>query len=240
MLVDAYRNGSGVPYAAYGIHDAQGNFNRPSFIQLLTTEWLPAVPGLSERLTPKDARVAEIGCGEGWAAISIAKAWHSIRIDGFDNDEASIAAARRHAAEAGVSDRVRFEVADVTENLADRTAVGIYDLVLAFEMIHDLARPTAALATMRQLGKPDAIQLVVDEKAGERFEAATENPMERMFYAASVLHCLPVGMAEAPSAGTGTVMRPSTLRSYASDAGFSSVEILQIDHDIFRFYRLVA
>jgi hypothetical protein len=107
-------------------------------------------------------------------------------------------------------------------------------------MIHDLAQPVAALGTMRRLGKPDAIHLVVDEKAGEHFEASTENPVERMFYAASVLHCLPVGMAESPSAGTGTVMRPSTLRGYASDAGFSSVEILPIEHDIFRFYRLVV
>ena len=240
MLVDAYRNGSGVPYAAYGIHDAEGDFNRPSFVQLLTTDWLPSVPGASERFDRKHTSVAEIGCGEGWAAISIAKAWPSIRIDGFDNDEASVAAARRNAVEAGVSDRVRFEVADVTENLADSVANSSYDVVLAFEMIHDLARPIAALETMRRLGKPDAIHLVVDEKVGERFEAATENPVERMFYAASVLHCLPVGMADSPSAATGTVMRPTTLRSYASDAGFSAVEVLPIDHDIFRFYRLVV
>lgn len=240
MLLDAYRTGGGIPYAAYGIHDAQGDFNRPSFVQLLTTAWLPALSGVSDRLDRNDARVAEIGCGEGWAAISIAKAWPSIAIDGFDNDEASIAAARRHAAEAGVSDRVRFEVADVTQEPSDQRSNRTYDLVLAFEMIHDLARPIAALATMRRLGKPDAFHLVVDEKAGDHFEANTENPVERMFYAASVLHCLPVGMADAPSAATGTVMRPSTLRSYATDAGFSSVEVLPIEHDILRFYRLIA
>jgi 2-polyprenyl-3-methyl-5-hydroxy-6-metoxy-1,4-benzoquinol methylase len=116
--------------------------------------------------------------------------------------------------------------------------MGSYDLVLAFEMIHDLARPVGALRNLRALGNPDAVVFVMDEKAAEVFEAATENPIERLLYAASVLHCLPVGMADAPSAGTGTVMRPSTFRRYATEAGFTTVEVLPIEHPMFRFYRL--
>jgi 2-polyprenyl-3-methyl-5-hydroxy-6-metoxy-1,4-benzoquinol methylase len=228
-----------VPYADYAIHDAQGDFNRPAFVQLLTTEWIPAIPGLAEHLAAGPARVAEIGCGEGWAAISIARAWPRVEVDGFDNDEASIAAARKHAAEAGVGDQVRFEVADVTGGLIGRGA-GTYDAVLAFEMVHDLARPVDALATMRRLGRPDAVHLVMDERAADAFEAPTENPVERLLYAASVLHCLPVGMVEEGSAGTGTVMRADVLRSYAAAAGFASVEVLPIEHDMFRFYRLAG
>jgi 2-polyprenyl-3-methyl-5-hydroxy-6-metoxy-1,4-benzoquinol methylase len=228
-----------VPYADYGIHDAQGDFNRPVFVNLFATEWAPLVPGLVERLaSDPPARVAEIGCGEGWAAVSIAKAWPMVSIDGYDLDEASIAAARKHAAEAGVADRVRFEVADVTGDVETRDAGDGYDFVFAFEMIHDLAQPSRALETMRHLGASDAIFLVVDENAAETFEAPTENPIERLFYAASVLHCLPVGMSDAPSAGTGTVMRPDTFRGYASDAGFTGVEVLPIEHDMFRFYAL--
>jgi 2-polyprenyl-3-methyl-5-hydroxy-6-metoxy-1,4-benzoquinol methylase len=238
-LVEAFRTGRGIPYRDYGVHDAQGEFNRPAYVNLLTTEWLPNVPGLLERVSAGPARFAEIGCGAGWAAISIARAWPEVEVDGFDDDEASIAAARKHAAEAGVSDRVRFEVVDVTDEPPAGIEVGIYDAVLAFEMIHDLARPEAALATMRRLGKPDAIHLVVDEKVGEAFEAPATNPVERLFYAASVLHCLPVGMADAPSAGTGTVMRPATFRAYAAAAGFEGTEILPIEHELFRFYRLV-
>lgn len=239
-LVGAFRTGAGIPYADYAIHDTQGDFNRPAFVNLLASEWLPTVPGLAKRLTAGLARVAEIGCGEGWAAISIARAWPHVQVDGFDNDAASVAAARRHAAAAGLSDRVRFQLVDVTRELPADVQVGNYDVVLAFEMIHDLARPQAALTTMRRLGKPDAIHLVVDERVAETFEAPTANPVERLFYAASVLHCLPVGLSESPSAGTGTVMRPSTFRGYASEAGFSSVDILPIEHDLFRFYQLVA
>jgi 2-polyprenyl-3-methyl-5-hydroxy-6-metoxy-1,4-benzoquinol methylase len=237
-LHTAFRTGGGVPYADYAIHDAQGDFNRPAFLNLLTSEWLPAVPGLAARLERGDARVAEIGCGEGWAAIAIAKAWPGVRVDGFDLDDASIAAARRHAADAGVADRVRFELVDVTGDLSDRAALGSYDLVLAFEMVHDLARPVDALRNMRALAKEGAVIVVMDENVAEAFEAATENPIERLFYAASVLHCLPVGMADAPSAGTGTVMRPSTFRRYATEAGFAGVDILPIEHPMFRFYGL--
>lgn len=239
-LKHAFRTGGGIPYSDYAIHDAQGDFNRPAFMNLLASDWLPAVPGVADRLAAGPARVAEIGCGEGWAAIAIARAWPEVEVDGFDNDEASIAAARKHAADFGVSDRVRFEVVDVTQDLPVRSRIGGYDVVLAFEMIHDLAQPEAALSTMRRLGKPDAVHLVVDEKAAETFEAPTANPVERFLYAASVLHCLPVGMNESPSAATGTVMRPATFLGYAEAAGFSSVEVLPIEHDLFRFYQLVT
>jgi 2-polyprenyl-3-methyl-5-hydroxy-6-metoxy-1,4-benzoquinol methylase len=240
-VLDAFRTGSGVPYADYGIHDVQGDFNRPGHLHLLAREWLPAIPGLADRLNgDPPARVAEIGCGEGWAAIAIARAWPELTVKGFDLDDASISAARKHAADAGVANRVRFEVADVTAPPDSLGAGGAYDLVLAFEMIHDLARPQAALATMRHLVAPAGVCLVADENVAEHFEAPTDNPMERLFFAASVLHCLPVGMADAPSEATGTVMRPTTLRRYASEAGFSSVEVLPIHHDMFRFYRLIA
>jgi hypothetical protein len=139
-----------------------------------------------------------------------------------------------------VTDRVHVEVVDVTAPLPDHVDAGSYHLVLAFEMVHDLARPVEALATMRRLGAPDAVHLVMDERTAERFEADTDNPIERLFYAASVLHCLPVGRAGDPdSAATGTVMRPSTLEGYARSAGFDRVDVLPIDHDMFRFYQLV-
>jgi hypothetical protein len=238
-LVDAYRTGAGIPYADYALHDAQGEFNRPAFVNLLASEWLPTIPGLVDRLSRPGATAAEIGCGEGWAAISLARAFPELRIDGFDRDDASIAAARRLAAEAGVAGRVRFEVVDVTDELPSTVTPGSYDLVMAFEMVHDLARPVDALRTMRTLGGPDAVHLVMDERAAEAFEAATENPMERLLYAASVLHCLPVGRTEPSSAATGTVMRPVTFRGYAQGAGFDDVVILPIEHDMFRFYQLV-
>ena len=120
---------------------------------------------------------------------AVANAWPGAEVDGFDNDEASIAAARTNAAEAGVSDRVRFEVVDITRQLPDQITPHNYDLVMAFEMVHDLARPVEALATMRRLGHRDAVFLVADEKVAFEFCAPTDDPVERLLYAASVLHC---------------------------------------------------
>jgi hypothetical protein len=101
-----------------------------------------------------------------------------------------------------------------------------------------MAHPVEALASMRAMVADGAAVLIVDERAADAMTANDPDPMQRFFYAASVLHCLPVGMSQEQSAGTGTVMRAATLESYAQSAGFSSVEVLPVEHDQYRFYRL--
>jgi len=133
-----------------------------------------------------------------------------------------------------MEDRVKFAVRDA----ADPGLAGKYDLVVAFECIHDLSNPVAALGAMRNLAGSKGAVLVVDERVGESF-STTNNDVDWMMYGWSILHCLPVGMAGESSAGTGTVMRPNTLRRYAQEAGFKDVDILPIDNYFFRFYRLI-
>jgi hypothetical protein len=130
---------------------------------------------------------------------------------------------------------VQFQVRDS----GDPTLAGQYDLVTAFECVHDMSNPVAALRAMRQLAGPRGTVLVVDERVDDAFTSAG-NEIEGLMYGFSVLHCLPAGMADATSAGTGTVMRADTLRRYAAEAGFHSVDILPIDNFFFRFYRLNA
>ena len=237
-LLTAYRTGAGVPYPEYGADTIEGiaEMNRPMFINLLSTDWLPAVPDVHARLlADPPARVADIGCGTGWSSIAIARAYPKARIEGFDADESSVALAKRNAADAGVADRVSFSVRDA----ADPALAGRYDLVTAFETIHDMARPVEALRAMRSLVSDGGAVIIADERVGETFSAPGDD-IERLNYGFSVLHCLPVGLAESPSAGTGTVMRPPTLRRYAAEAGFRGVEVLPIDNDFWRFYRLVG
>jgi 2-polyprenyl-3-methyl-5-hydroxy-6-metoxy-1,4-benzoquinol methylase len=178
--------------------------------------------------------VADIGCGTGWSSIAIAKAYPKARVDGFDLDEPSIATARENAANTGIGDRLRFDARDA----AAGGDAGTYDLVTAFETIHDMSDPVAALTAMRGLVAPGGAVLVADERVAEAFTAPGDE-LERFMYGWSVLHCLPVGRVDPPALGTGTVMRPETLRRYASQAGFSGVEILPIEHDFWRFYRLL-
>ncbi|HXL63211.1 MAG TPA: SAM-dependent methyltransferase, partial [Mycobacterium sp.] len=101
----------------------------------------------------------------------------------------------------------------------------------------DMADPVGALRAMRALAAPAGRVLIADERVAEEFSAPGDD-VERLMYGWSALHCLPVGMVDSPSAGTGTVMRPATLRRYAVEAGFSSVDILPIELDVWRFYLL--
>jgi 2-polyprenyl-3-methyl-5-hydroxy-6-metoxy-1,4-benzoquinol methylase len=206
------------------------------FLGPLGQEYLPSIPDVDSALRA-GGRVADVGCGLGWSAIGIALAYPDATVDGYDVDGPSIEAARRNAREAGVDDRVRFHAVDAAATNADTVDGERYDAVFAFECIHDLADPVGVLAAMRRLAGDGGAVVVMDERVAETFTAPGDE-VERLMYGYSLTCCLADGMAHQPSAGTGTVMRPSTLRRYAVEAGFAEVEILDIANDFFRFYRL--
>jgi len=240
LLADAYRTGAGVPYAAYGPDgvSAQSALNRPAFVNSLVADWLPQVPDVLARLEDKSdpARVADLGCGAGWAAIELAKAFPHITVDGMDNDEASVAAGRQNAAEHGVADRVDLEVVDLADASADWSPR--YDLALFVECVHDFPRPVEALRHARAALRPGGSVLVVDERAAENFTAPGDLT-ERFFAAASAIWCLPQGRVGPDPEPVGTLIRPAHMRDLARRAGYADAEILPIEHPAWRFFRLV-
>jgi len=203
-LLDVYRTGGGLSWSAMGddAREAQEAQNRPVFVNDLPG-WLASIPEIHDRLQAGGS-VADVCSGGGWLGISVARAYPNVTVNGFDADDASIADARRNAAEAGVADRVRFEVADA----AAQDLGGPYDLVMVFEALHDLSRPVEALSRIRASLAPGGVALIVDERVDEAFGGPSEDPMQRFFHAASLVVCLPNGMAYQPSAATGTVMSP--------------------------------
>jgi 2-polyprenyl-3-methyl-5-hydroxy-6-metoxy-1,4-benzoquinol methylase len=236
QVLEAFRGGGGVPHEAYGIDgvEGQGGANRPIFLKTLPDEWLPSIPGVHARLSSSPpARVVDVGCGTGWSSIAIAAAYPGVTVDGFDSDETSVELARRNAEVAQVSDRVRFHTKDAAALASD----GPVAFATAFECVHDMARPVEVLRAVRGALEETGAMLVVDERTRETFSGKPDE-LEAYFYGWSILDCLPAGMFEQPSAGTGAVMRPETLRKYASDAGFTGFEVLPIDHDDFRLYLL--
>jgi SAM-dependent methyltransferase len=235
-VLSAFRTGEGVPYADYGadLHDGQARFTRPMFDHLLASEWLKAVPEVHERLlADPPARVADVACGEGRSTLAIARGYPKARVDGIDLDEASIGAARRHLAGSGLDDRVTFHLRDA----ADERLAGSYDLVYIHEALHDMSYPVRVLAACRSLLADGGSVIVGDERVPDEFSPPGDE-IERFYYGFSILHCLPVGMVGEDAAGTGTVMRAGTVRRYASEAGFSAFEVLAIENDFYRFYRL--
>lgn len=235
-LVEAFKTGAGIPFEDYGpdIREGIAAANRPMFINLLGSDWLPAIPDLHRRLQSRPpARVADVGCGTGNSSIAIAKAYPLVRVEGIDLDAASIEHAREKASAEGLGDRVTFEVRDGSEP----SLAGKFDLVMAFEVMHDMTDPVGALRAMRGLCADGGAVLVVDERVAEEFTAPGD-AIERMMYGFSATHCLAAAMGDTRSAMTGTVMRPSTLRRYAAEAGFAGLEILPIENEVWRFYRL--
>jgi precorrin-6B methylase 2 len=234
-VAQAYRTGGGVTFGEYGdvLREAQEALNRPAYQHFLAGWIETGLPAVHQRLSSaRLTRIADIGCGCGWSSINLAKTYANTQVDGLDSDLPSIEQARRNAAEAGI-DNVTF----TTRNAADPALKGSYDLVCIFEALHDMARPVEALAAARELLASGGVVLVMDERVADEF-GAVGDPIERMMYSASAIHCLLVSRSEeSHTGGTGAVFRRSILESYAEQAGLR-VTVLPIEHDCWRFYRL--
>jgi len=204
------------------------------FENLLGKDWLPSVPEIHERLlADPPARVADVACGQGRSSIEMARAYPKLRVDGIDSDRASIERARANLATSGVEDRVTFHERDA----ADAELAGRYDLVTIFEALHDMSYPVDVLRSARSLLADGGLVFIGDERTEDTFTAPA-GEVERLFYGFSLFHCLPVGMVGEGAAGTGTVIRPDTVRRYANEAGFTSCTVLPIENDFWRFYLL--
>jgi hypothetical protein len=183
-VVAAYRTGGGVPWSAYGkdLREGQADQNRPLFLNLLGTEWLPSIPDVDARLqADPPARIADVACGGGWSSIAMARAYPKVQVDGYDVDEPSIDLARANAAQAGLAERVRFH----TRDIADPVTFGQYQLITIFEALHDFSQPVPALRSMRGMLASDGALIVMDERVAESFTAPGDD-LERMFYGFSV------------------------------------------------------
>ena len=233
-LMHAFRTGTGVPFDEYGpeLVDAQGAGYRPIFENELVAGWIAAMPDIEARLR-RGARVADVGCGAAWSSIAMARAFPEVRIDAIEPDARSLDTARTNVAAAGLADRIELHGTTMEEALL----IGPFDLVTSFECLHDMAYPVEALRAMRKVLAPDGALLLSDEKVAETL-AENTSPLGRLYYNFSVLHCLPQSMAMPGSAATGAVIRPSTVRRYATEAGFRSIEILPVDSGLFHIYRL--
>jgi 2-polyprenyl-3-methyl-5-hydroxy-6-metoxy-1,4-benzoquinol methylase len=233
-LVAAYRAGDGLPYREYGtaLRGGQAGLNKSVFEHLLPGWIARFLPDVHAALGQEGTQVADVACGSGWSTIALARTYPLARLHGLDLDVASIEDAEKNAVRAGVVDRVRFS----TRDAADPGLTGRYRLVCVFDALHDMARPVEVLRACRNLLAPGGVVLLMEPGVGERFTAPAPDP-ERFQYAVSVLHCLPVGMAEQPSAATGTVMRPDTVRAYAAEAGLNA-EVIPVGHPFHRLYRL--
>ncbi len=216
-LVDVVRSGGGVGWPEHrsDVHEGCERFFRPSYKAYLVDAWLPAV-GVVDRLR-EGAEVADVGCGHGASTILMATAFPRSRFVGSDPHAPSIEVARQRAEEAGVADRVTFEVASASAF----TGAG-YDLVTTFDSLHDMGDPVGAARHVRGALADDGVWMVVEPMAGDRVEDNL-NPVGRAYYGFSTLLCTPGSLSQEVGLALGTQAGPARIRAVVEEAGFASL-----------------
>lgn len=230
-LTDAFRKGGGVPFADFGpdIVEAIERLFHCGYEAWVADQWIPAIPALKAKLDA-GADAAEVGCGAGQCIVPVARAFPNSRFTGFDVDAASLERARAKAAGAGVGDRLTFELT-AAEKIPDADR---FDLVMAFNCIHDMANPRGALSRIRRALKPEGILMWSEAEASDRLEDNL-TPIGRTMYGASTMHCMTVSLAQGGE-GLGAVIGAGLARELSLEAGFTSFERLPVKnpyHQIF-------
>jgi ubiquinone/menaquinone biosynthesis C-methylase UbiE len=217
-ILDAFRTGAGVGWGEQhsDVCSGTGRFFRPAYANHLVRHWIPALDGVQEKLK-RGGRVADVGCGLGHSTMLMARAFPESEFTGIDPHPASVESARAAAAEAGLSERCRFEVASAFD-LPGRD----YDLITFFDCLHDMGDPAGAATHMRECLAEDGCWMVVEPLAGDRL-AENQTPVGRMFYAASTLVCTPASLAEDVGLGLGAQAGEARLREVIQAGGFGRV-----------------
>jgi 2-polyprenyl-3-methyl-5-hydroxy-6-metoxy-1,4-benzoquinol methylase len=215
QITDAFRSGAGMGWHEHhdDVFSGCEMFFRPGYVANLTTSWIPALEGVAEKLTA-GGRVADVGCGHGASTVLLAQAYPESKIMGSDYHQASVDTARKHAAEAGLADRARFEVASA------QTFSGTgYDLVATFDCLHDMGDPVGAARHIRQALDADGTWLIVEPLAGDTL-AANLNPVSRVYYSFSTFLCVPAARSQPGGCALGAQAGEEAIREIAAQAGF--------------------
>jgi SAM-dependent methyltransferase len=217
-VVDAFRSGNGIGWHEHHhrLYSGTEAFFRTGYKANLTTQWIPALDGVAETLQ-KGGVVADVGCGHGASTIVMAQAFPNSTICGYDYHPESIRVARERAKEAGVGDRVRFEVASAKEY--PRSG---YDLVCFMDCLHDMGDPVGAARYARGALATSGAVLLVEPFAGDRIEQNL-TPVGRLFYAASTMVCTPASLSQEVAAGLGAQAGEQRLASILNEAGFTRI-----------------
>ncbi len=221
-LTEAFRTGEGIGWHEHheDVFVGCDAFYRPGYVAGLVPSWIPALDGVEDKLVA-GARVADIGCGLGSSTVLLAQAFPNSTVVGSDYHDESIDIARKRAADAGVAERVTFEVAD-----AQSFTGSAYDLVMTFDALHDLGDPVGAARRVREALTPDGTWLVVEPNAGDRVEDNL-NPVGRLFYAGSTFLCVPNALSQEGGRSLGGQAGETAIRQVVTEAGFTRFRVAQ-------------
>jgi SAM-dependent methyltransferase len=215
-ITEQARSGEGFGWHEHNHDVFEGceRFFRPGYNANLIPAWLPALDGVVEKLEA-GGKVADIGCGHGSSTILMAQAFPNSTFVGSDYHEGSIATARERAQEAGVADRVTFEVASAADHPGDG-----YDLVTMFDCLHDMGDPVGAARRVRGLLADDGTWMIVEPMAGDRVEDNL-NPVGRAYYGFSTFLCTPASLSQEVGLALGAQAGEARIGDVVSGGGFT-------------------
>jgi SAM-dependent methyltransferase len=215
-IAEAFRTGCGVGWHEHdpGLFQGTERFFRPGYAANLISGWIPSLDGVEAKLR-NGARVADVGCGHGASTILMAQAYQSSTFTGFDYHEASIERAREAADEAGVAERVKFEVASA-KNYPGRD----YDFIAFFDCLHDMGDPVGAASYVRKTLVSDGVLMIVEPYANDRVEENL-NPVGRLYYSASTLICTPASLSQEVGLALGAQAGEARMREVVTKGGFT-------------------
>ena len=228
-ILECFRSGGGVPYERFPrFHAVMAEDSGQSVVPALETHVLPLVPGLRDALE-QGIRVLDLGCGSGRIINRLAELFPQSRFEGRDLSPEAIATATNDARTRNLSN-ARFLVTDLSD--FDRTAeAGLFDLVMTFDAIHDQARPLSVLKGIRRTLKNGGVYLMQDIRASSDVRRNIDHPLGTLLYAVSCMHCMTVSLAQGGE-GLGAMWGEEKTREYLHEAGFTSIEVHQLAHDI--------
>jgi SAM-dependent methyltransferase len=230
QVLDCFERGGGVPYASYQrFHEVMAEESDQTVVAALATSILPLVPGATDALE-RGIDVLDVGCGSGRALNEMAARYPKSRFTGYDLSREAIATARAEARERGLGN-IAFEVRDV----ADLRVEEQYDLVTAFDAIHDQARPADALAAIARALRPGGAFLMQEVAGTSHLHRDVENPLGPLLYTVSCLHCMTVSLASG-GAGLGAMWGADVARRMLQRAGFGEPAVQRLPHDLLNTY----
>jgi len=216
QITERFKTGEGLGWHEHHheLFEGTERFFRPGYAANLISAWIPALAGVQEKLK-KGGRVADVGCGLGASTILMAKSYPNSEFIGFDYHVKSIETAKQRARDAGVADRIRFEVASAKSYPGTD-----YDFVTFFDCLHDMGDPAGASKHVRSTLKSDGTWMIVEPFAGDKLEENL-NPIGRAFYGASTLLCTPASLSQEVGLALGAQAGEKRLREVVTSGGFS-------------------
>jgi SAM-dependent methyltransferase len=232
-IADAFATGKGVPLAAYDNDWFEGMERNTSawFDNFLVQKWIPAMPDVEAKLE-RGALVADVGCGRGRAIIKLAKAYPNSKFVGYDLIDSSLASATSKAMDEGVDDRVRFERLNIEDGLPEQ-----FDIVTAFDVVHDSAHPVNFLSAIRKGLRRDGIFVCLDFNSSEKLEE-NAGPVGTFLHGSSIVYCMTTSLAEGGEGLGAAGLHESKLRELTAEAGFSAVRLVPIEDPFNNLYEI--